>query len=263
MKKQHILLLLFAALPLIARHQHLAMNFGTVFNYARYTLGCLEPQSGYLVGPHFDFSYQKSYRPFFGLEFDGRWNAGFISDKNSTTRADVADYIPATYLGFTFDTADHAFRITPFTGLGYYRLSYQLEPDMLTYQYNQIFVPVGLNFNYHFERNFSIGLDTMYRVGAYNHLKLKTPCITPDDCTDECNGNSLKLNYSSGFRVRMPFVCHYRNGKKVAFNTTLAPFFDWNKFASTCDANSQGIVFPIPTNTRWYLGVMANLGISF
>src|SRR3990172_7760634 len=177
MKKQHILLLLCAVSPLIARHQHLNLNVGTVFNYARYRLGCLEPQSGYLAGPHIDFSFQKACRPFFGVEFDGRWNAGFITDACSTVRAHVADYIPAAYLGFTFGITNNTWLVTPFTGLGYYRFVYQLEPDMLTYKYNQIFVPVGLNVSYRSPRNFSIGFEPMYRIGAYNRVKVSTPCI--------------------------------------------------------------------------------------
>ena len=109
---------------------------------------------------------------------------------------------------------------------------------------------------YHTNRNFSMTVDALYRIGVYNYVNVTTPCVS-----DSCE--KIKLEYSSGLRVRIPFECYYRVDRRVGINTTLAPFFDWNKFADTHEKNSQNIALQIPTNTRWYLGIMANFGIAF
>ena len=268
-KKVRFLFLVIIFLPLNARHW--CMNGGIDFNYARYTLDAIAPQSGYLAVPHFALAYKKARSVYTGLHFDGRWNAGLLcasSDlcnsscvSGANSHANVADYQADWRLGYFFVSDQERYSLTPFTGIGFQHLSYQLDPHMMRYKYYQVYVPIGAEFLYHSPRNFSIGLKTLYRAGAYNRLRVSTPCVE-DACDSTCD-DKIKLNYSQGVYIAVPAVLHYRQEKRVGFHLSMIPFFDWNRFANTCDTNSDCVVFPIPTNKRWYLGVTAALGITF
>ena len=82
-------------------------------------------------------------------------------------------------------------------------------------------------------------------------------------CDSDCCDDKIKLKYSQGVNVKIPVLLHYREGENVEFHMSFTPFFDWNKFADTCETNSDCVVFPIPESKRWYLGVNANFGITF
>lgn len=249
---------------------HFSTNLGIDFNYARYEIGKIAKQSGYLAGPHFDFAYKKLRSVYTGIDFDGRWNAGLICSKSNLcntscltggcVQADVADYFTDWKIGYYYLSSQERFSLTPYTGLGFQHLSYQIDPSLMRYKYYQIYVPIGLEFMYHSDRNFSIGCQAQYRAGAYSRLKVSTPCV--EDCDSSCD-DKIHLRYSHGFNFKVPSTLHYRTDKRVGFNLSCIPFFDWNKFSDTCDTNSEGVVFPIPTNKRWYLGINANIGITF
>lgn len=247
-------------------------NFGIDFNYARYSLGSIAQQSGYLAGPHFDFSYKKPRRVYTGVNFDGRWNAGLVSSRNDEIcgtscisggclQAKVADYLTDWELGYYYVSNCERFSVKPYSGVGFQHLSYLIDPTIMRYKYYQVYVPIGLEFLYHSVRNFAVGFELQYRAGAYNHLRVSTPCVE-DDCNSPC-GDSIKLNYSQGVNVQVPFVLNYRVEERVGFHLSLTPFFDWNTFADTCDTNSECLVFPISKLNRWYLGMNLNLGITF
>ncbi len=268
-KKTYLIFLLLLTVPLHARR--FSTNFGIDFNYARFKLDNVAPQSGYLAGPHFDFSYKKPWSVYTGVNFDGRWNAGLICSCNDlcntgcleggNAQADVNDYFADWQLGYYFDNDEKTLNAVPFIGVGFQHLSYQLEPNVMRYKYRQIYVPVGLEMLYNSPRDFSIGFKAVYRAGVYNRLRVSTPCVE-DDCDSPCS-DQIKLRYSHGAYFEVPAVLHYRQDKDVGFHITLAPFFDWNRFADTCDCNSNGVVFPIPVNKRWYVGMNMNLGVTF
>jgi hypothetical protein len=270
MKTVKILLLLASCSSLVA--SQFSMNVGADFNYARYELDNIAQQSGYLAGPHFDISYEKPDYFCTALNFDGRWNAGLICSSNDDLcnnsclsggclQANVADYITDWTLGYYYLNSEESFSFVPFAGVGFYHLSYEIDPSIMRYKYYQVYVPVGVDFSYHSLRNFSIGTKIQYRAGVYNRLRVSTPCVS-DDC-DSCCDDKIALNYSQGFNIKVPVVWHYRVDKPVGFYLSCIPFFDWHKFADTCDTNSDCVVFPIPENKRWYLGVNANFGITF
>lgn len=250
----------------------LEMHWGLDHNYARYDFDSIAKQSGYLAGFHFDFSYKNPRRIYTGVHFDGRWNAGNVcSDKpdlcNSSCLtggcllASVADYLVDWQLGYYYMNDDECFSFKPYAGVGFQHLSYLIDPSVMRYKYYQVYVPVGVEFLYHSPRNFSIGTDIAYRAGVYNRLKVSTPCVS-DDCNSTCD-EKIKLKYSQGFSFKIPIELEYRVEKRVGFQLSCIPFFDWNKFNNTCDTNSDCIVFPIPESKRWYLGVTAALGIIF
>lgn len=262
MKKQLSLCMLFISASMYA--EHFTTNLGIVFNYARYEVGCLASQEGYLAGPHFDFFYQKPWRLYTGIEFDASWDAGSICTTEkcclvNSVYARSVDYLPVFRIGYAMNTKENVYEVVPYTGLGYYHFSYIIEPNTIDYKYNQVFVPVGLKFAYNSPRNFSVGFDAQYRAGAYSRLTVVTPCVENSECDD----GKFKLKYSHGARFVMPITCHHRTDKRVGLDVTLAPMFDWNSFDTTCEKNSDCIQFNIPTNKRWYLGVVAALGLTF
>ncbi len=247
-------------------------NFGIDFNYAHYSLGSIANQSGYLAGPHVDFSYKKASRVYTGLHFDGKWNAGLIcSDKpdlcntscqtGGSLLANVADYLTDWRLGYYYSNDSKTFSLIPSVGIGFQHLSYEVDPSIMRYKYYQMYLPIDLKLLYHSPKSFSIGCELQYRVGAYSRLRVSTPCVE-DYCDSRCD-DKIKLKYSQGFNIKVPVLFHYRVAKKVGLNLSLIPFFDWNTFANTCDTNSDCVVFPISDNKRWYLGVNANFSIIF
>lgn len=268
-KKSTLFFLLLLTIPLYARR--FSTNAGIDFNYARFKLDNVAPQSGYLAGPHFDFAYKKPWSVYTGVNFDARWNAGLFCSSNNLcnssclqggdAQAQVNDYFVDWQLGFYFDNEEQTFNAIPFLGIGFQQLAFELEPNILDYKYRQIYVPIGLEFLYNSPRDFSIGIKGVYRAGAWNRLRITTPCVE-DDCNSACS-DQFKLRYSQGVYIEIPAILHYRQDKNVGFHMTCAPFFDWNRFAGTCDCNSNGVVFPIPRNTRWYVGMNMNLGITF
>lgn len=245
--------------------QFFYMNFGSDFNYARYKLNNVASQGGYLAGPHFDIAYKRPCSVYSGLNFDGRWNAGNICSttnldnpnflQGGNTQASVADFLTDWELGYYHLSCDERFTVMPYSGVGFQHLTFRLKPNIMRYKYNQVYVPVGLEFLYFSPRDFSVGFKADYRAGAYTRLKVSTPGVG--------SSGKLKLNYSQGVNVKAPITLYYLRDKCVGFHFAMIPFFDWNQFSNTSQVNGQNVQFPIPKLTRWYLGLNVNIGITF
>jgi len=284
-RKIYVLFLMLLSTSLRADYRF-NMNVGSDFNYARYNLDNVAPLGGYLAGVHFDFDYKKPCYLYTGVQFDGRWNAGLICSNikscdpcyvGGNMRAEVADYITDWRLGYHWVNTEETWSVTPFVGVGFQHLSFELEPSIMRYRYYQVFVPIGLDFYYHMRcNNITLGLRGNYRAGAYNRLKVTTPCVTDTDDECELTTNStccpqskcgcddkIKLKYSHGFHIDTPLIFRYREGCCVSVDLSFIPFFDWNRFARTCEKNFNDIVIPITANKRWYLGFTLGIGINF
>lgn len=241
------------------------MNYGIDFNYARYNFNDIATQSGYLAGAHFDAAFKSANKFYTGVNFDGRWNAGLISSsfdlnnpnalQGGNTQASVADYLADWEVGYFHLTCNERWSISPFTGIGFQHLRFRFKPDALTYKYNQVYIPIGLQWFYHSPRNITIGCRAIYRAGAYTTLHVATPNLGDND--------RLELRYSQGVNVLIPITLHYREDKCVGLNFSMIPFFDWNHFAFPKETNSQGLAFPVADNKRWYLGMNVNIGMVF
>ncbi|MFC1841538.1 hypothetical protein ACFLYA_00535 [Candidatus Dependentiae bacterium] len=246
--------------PIPLKHNYLQSNLGIDFNYARYKLGALSDMSGYLAGLHVDFYYKKPRSALVGLYFDGRWNAGHIcSDINCCNffdlRSCIDDYMTSFHLGYNATTCDDTFMLTPFSGVGFYFLSNKLNPNIIEYKYFNVYVPLGMEFQWDIKDHFNVGLNATYRLDAHTRVKMILPCIKICE--------KIKLKRSHGFKLEIPLIWNHTYCKRVNFQTKVVPFFDWNKFGASKKTNRYCIPIQIPCMKRWHLGLSVLIGISF
>jgi hypothetical protein len=264
MKQLHYLLILLAVASTYVNgardfeDQRMQLNIGPLFNYARYDLGCLPKIQGYLVGFHTDYIYRKNPGFYTELQFDGRWNAGYVSG-NADTKVKIRDYRPEWLLGYDFSLSrDCTAYIAPLTGFGFYYLFNELQPDVMTYRYFNFYVPVGFEALWKVSEDcFDMGLRALYRVDVHTRLKLETPCF------EECECETIKLKRSMGAHVEFPFTWYKSWDNRANWQIRLVPFFDWNRFGKADQANSNGICFDVPQLDSWYLGAHLDFGLRF
>jgi hypothetical protein len=246
------------------------LNVGPAFNYARYNLGCLPKIHGYLAGVHADFQADTTYCMYAYADVDARFNAGFVCGCDDT-KSCIQDVRTQLFVGYNWDglgeywQACQEVTLTPFFGVGFYFLSNELHPDIIDYRYFNVFIPLG--FNVHWDvcpDNFAIELQALYRLDAWTRLNFVSPCIVDEECPCE----KLCLNRSHGFHCAMPLIWHDLCeweffGCNTAFQMKVVPFFDWNRFGSASEANSNGLCFEVPQLDQWYLGLHVDFGIAF
>ena len=131
MKRDFFLSLLFLSVVLCAsvldannckfEDKRIQVNAGPIFNYAQYNLGNLSKIDGYLAGIHVDVQHSTPSRWYGRVDFDGRWEAGFICGEQDV-KSHIHDYRTQGFFGYSiFKT--NCLNLAPFTGLGFYHLS--------------------------------------------------------------------------------------------------------------------------------------------
>lgn len=240
----------------VERATEFHLNAGPLFNFARFKFGCLPKIQGYLAGLHADFELVTPCCFYTSIIFDGRWNAGFICG-DQDTKAQIKDYRSQWFLGYRFCSGCNT-SITPFWGFGFYHLSQELKPDIMSYRYFNIFIPLGLHFEWDpCSDEFTIGLSVLYRPDVWTRLKLDTPCV------QACDNQKIKLKRSYGVHVALPMQWVLTCNECVDVQTKIVPFFDWNRFGKADEANCNGLCFEVPRLDRWYLGLHIDIGIRF
>lgn len=266
--KQMLLRSLLLTLPLClwgrwCEQDNSQLNVGPLFNFARYKLGCLPKFEGYLAGVHADYIYGRPVceplSDLYGyLRFDGRWNAGYICGKD-LLKSNINDYRPEFGIGYNVNVCNDQY-FTPFVGLGFYYLSNKMKPVIMTYKYLNLYVPIGANHLWRVKDCFQVELMAEYRIDAWTRLKLKTPDVKICD--------KIKLHRTNGVHVELPMTRFYDVdmcwcSETFHMQTKVVPFFDWNRFGSANEGNSQGLCLAVPELKRWYLGLHVDLGINF
>lgn len=209
------------------------INLGPTINYAHYEFGCDPNIRGALAGLHFDFEHIKPKREYVSVRFDGRWNAGSVSDcfqeKNQ-----IRDYRTELDLGYNHIWCEQNMRLTPFVGVGFLYFSLEAEcasPELKNRYYN-VFVPVGFKYEWTINDCFSWGALAEYRIDAWTRLKVN------EECGLECERAQLHPR-TQGLLIEMPFtwfgkesVCH-----PFSWQVKVVPYFDWNRFGGTCESD--------------------------
>ncbi len=265
MKRLHYLasmMLCIATTSLASRdfeHQTLQLNVGPSFNYARYTLGCLPRMQGYLGGIHTDLTYNRKW--YSRTQFDGHWNAGPALVGKLDTRAKVRDYTTSSLVGYNFQMEDMPNMVaTPLIGLEFNYLSNKLRPDIITYRYLMVNMPIGGRLLWTIRENeFDIALHALYLANIYGKVKLKIPCL--DDLDTKCD--KLDLKRSHGFHVETPFTWYKSHDRRANWHFKVVPFFDWNKYGAVDEKNSNNLALGIPSLKRWHLGLRLDFGLTF
>lgn len=208
-------------------------NAGPEFNFARYKFSnqnvdccssscdtacdeCPFPhQQGYLAGLHLDLTHTAPSHWYFKLQFDGRWNAGYVCGKQDT-RLQIKDYRPETDFGYSFFFGEKEHSVTPFIGLGFNYLSAEFKHAIMTNRYFNLYVPLGMNMVWNVRpEEFNVGLSFEYRIDAWTRLKVDTndgfACDNgrcPDDCTKKCDTDcKTKKDCNFKEKVYKPECC--------------------------------------------------------
>lgn len=252
--KKYIVFLLLTSIPLIGFKQ-VSMHVGSQLLYTRIFQECLNTQKGFLAGPNFDFQWTRPWWIYTGLFFDGLWQVGHICTCDGTI-ADNNQYDTKLKIGYPFLFESKNFMFTPHLGVGFLHFSHQIEPCVIRYKYNHIYVPIGFSTNHNFSDHFSWQLHAYYRLDAWTRLKVSTPDLCD---TKDCN---IKLQRSHGFHIELPLCGNYRTGKPVTIQLVCCPTFDWQKFpcVDPCDCNAS---VPIAQLKTWKFGTKALFGIRF
>lgn len=230
-------------------------NIGPIFNFARYKLDGIPKIQGYLAGIHADIIHRYPSRYYMNAHFDGRWNAGFVCG-DLDLKSQISDYRPEVDLGYSFFTCNDNYIITPIAGLGFYYLANELKPNVITYKYNNLYVPVGFDLLWREKEHFQVNVMATYRIDAWTRLNFKAPC------EELCS--KVELKQTQGVHVEIPMTW-FLDKQILCYQAHLkiVPFFDWNRFGSANEASSQGICFAIPELNRWYLGLHIDLGVRY
>lgn len=223
--------LLFIASFLSARDPEcrtMQMNIGPIINYAHYELGCEPNIRGALAGLHFDFEHINPEREYVGIRFDGRWNAGSVSncfqEKN-----EIRDYRTELDLGYNFLWCEENMRLTPFSGFGFFFFSTELRCADISNRYYNLFVPIGLKFEWTVNDCFSWGALAEYRIDAWTRLKVS------EECGFACDRAKLHPR-TQGLLIELPLTWFGKESKCHPFSWQIkvVPLFDWNRFGNTC-----------------------------
>jgi len=206
------------------------INLGPTLNYAHYEFGCDPEIRGALAGLHFDFEHIKPKREYVGVRYDGRWNAGSVSDCFQDKKR-IRDCRTELDLGYNFIWCEQNMRLTPFAGIGFLYLSLETEcaTQELKNRYYNVFVPVGFKYEWTINDCFSWGALAEYRIDAWTRLRVN------EECGLECERAKLHP-HTEGLLIEMPFTwfgkesaCH-----PFAWQVKVVPYFDWNRFGHTC-----------------------------
>lgn len=213
--------------------RNMQMNIGPIVNYAHYEFGCEPNIRGVLAGLHFDYQHIQPKREFVGVRFDGRWNAGSVSnclqEKNT-----IRDYRPELDLGYNFMWCQNSMRATPFTGLGFLYFAINPRCEDIKNQYFNLFVPIGLQYEHQVNDCFSWGFMAEYRIDAWTRMKVKEDCCTLCD--------KMKLHpRTQGLLIELPFTWFGKESKchQFSWHLKVVPLFDWNRFGNSCREDSS------------------------
>lgn len=252
------------ASSLSARHcnldQTMQFNVGSTFCHVQSDFGDMPTTLGYQAGIHTDLTYSKAESFYAQLQFDGSWNAGYIAGPLAQ-KSKVGDYRPEGLFGYNFVSSCGKMVFTPLIGFGYHHFSNELSPDIMTYNYHHLYIPIGFDFAYPIrDCNFEIGARVVARLGVAAWLDLETPLINLGNDDDD---NDLDLEWSYGVRVEVPLTWHKTTGNDINWQVKVVPYFDWNHFGETEDTGIFNLPIGVPEVDRWQLGLHVDFGMRF
>ena len=184
------------------------------------------------------------------VAYEGYWTIVNAVGSPCDTSA-LTEHLVWLRLGYNFNLAC-VYSFQPYVGVGYDYYKNRQEPDglPLDWRYKKVFIPVGFLVEGPLCRDLYFGVRGEWRPDV---------CSTLEVGSTETINTDLKLSH--GFRIETPltyfFDCYH------CYNLQLVPFFDWNQFGQSKEENSNGIVLPIDSLTRWNLGLRVLFGLRF
>lgn len=155
-------------------------------------------------------------------------------------------------LGYTY--AIQNWTASFFTGLGYRYLGHKLgvADTHIKFEYNELYVPLGIASDYQFTSWFAAGLNFTWMPQVYPTVK-----ILP------LNGAFWSLDNSlNNFRAELPFTFEIPATNKH-FSIMFKPFYEYWEDGKSTAATKSKLVLGLPGNTYNFWGAELNFGYAF
>lgn len=187
-----------------------------------------------------------------GIKF--KWREGTL--KGDATSVQLTNCDSQARLGYTF-CLDHAnLEITPFIGFGWNYLGHKFHAEgaggRLRFDYNEMYLPVGLMFNYSICDCMDVGLTTIWMPQFFPSVN-----IIPN--------NHIRWTLHETYQniyAELPLtyqVCF--NGMALKFS--FVPSYEFWQDGASQAKTTNGIPLALPKNTYNIWGAEINLGVSF
>lgn len=204
---------------------------------------------GNMEGAQGIYEYRPSNKIYEAVSFS--WKQG-VTHNNPETRF-LLNFDAHERIGYTWASSDYLWKITTFTGFGYHYMGQKLkQPGMatLSFNYNELYVPVGLLIDREITSHLSLGLRGTWMPQVYPAVD-----IIP------LGGAHWQLERTFGnFLAEAPLIirsyCQH-------YLLEIIPFVEYWQDGETIAKSPAGFALGVPENTYWFVGVKLNLGGSF
>jgi len=247
MRPLFLVMILLQAISCAAESE---IYIGPHFHYTRVDFNTPTDVEGYMGGVTVGGGYQWC-NLFTNVDFEGSWNSGPITGV-PCERSSLREYFLEWKAGRDFcqKCFDKVFVFRPYVGFGWDRFINQQNPQGmgLKYEYDKLFVPVGI-YAYWLENScFKCGVQFEWRPDVYSCLRLSSA--------------NFNIEWDQAFRAQLPIEMSWAWCCQC-FDLKIVPFFDWNRFGRVKDESPNQVMVDIPELTRWNLGLRVLLGYNF
>lgn len=222
---------------------------GANYSYVHIKPKGIPSTKGNLGGLQALYEYQRPDRIYGGVTF--AWRQGHTS--GSSGGRSLLEFDTQERLGYSWGCCEKGRIFSLFSGLGYrhYGEKVTSSGSKVTFNYNELYVPVGFILNGQINAMFSMGLNFQWMPQVY-----PTVTIVP------LKGARWILSTEiANFRAELPLtICV---SKQSHLSVVLQPYFEYWRDGHTSAKTQLGTVLHIPGNTYLFGGVDVNLRYSF
>lgn len=156
-------------------------------------------------------------------------------------------------IGYTLCRLRSMWTLSFFTGFGYrhYGEKVRTTGTPVTFNYNELYVPVGFLLDQQANSWFTYGLNFQWMPQVY-----PTVTIVPLK-----GARWILTTEMANFRFEVPLMASF--GCRRNFAITLQPFFEYWNDGHTTAKNPLGTSLNVPGNTYWFAGADLNFRYSF
>jgi hypothetical protein len=193
------------------------------------------------------------YRPWnnFYAGVSTAWKQGKTTSPDATRKLVYIDVHER--LGYTFASHCKNWLLSLFTGFGYRHFGHKLvQPgEVIKFDYNEFYVPLGLASDYFYSSWFAAGLNFTWMPQVYSTVK-----IVP------LSGARWIIKRSvNNFIAELPLTFFVTKNK--AFSLVFKPFYEYWQDGESTAVNSAGVPLGLPGNDYNFWGAELNFAFSF
>lgn len=207
--------------------------------------------SGNLYGAQAKYEYKPCNGLYEAVKFN--WRNGNIHGSGANRR--INDYDTQGRIGFSLSPLWQCLSITPFTGFGWRNIEHKLhQPNLLNleFDYNEVYIPVGLLVDLALSECLYVGLSTTWMPQVFSNVN-----IIPLN-----NIRWTLQNTTSNVLIELPITynfCYCDMNWYLNFSPNFQYWQDGKSLAST----TSGLDLGLPENDYIFWGFELNVGCSF